>query len=113
VDNRRYAQRARTIADRVAGLAEVERATCIINRETAMIGVQFRNQYKGRLTDRIKRRIEDTAMAADPRIRRVVVTSDPDIVARIRDVFENVGRGRPLSGLKREIDEIFNRIQPL
>ena len=113
VDNQRYSERARRIADRVADLKEAETATCIIDRNTAMIGVQFKDQYKGRMTDVVKRRIEDTAMAADRRIRRVMVTSDPDMIARIEDIFKNIGRGRPLSGLKREIDEIFNRIQPL
>lgn len=104
--------RAEEIADAVADEKEIESATCIITGDTAMIGVQFDDQYKGELTDKIKKKVEEVAKRADKDIDRVVVTADPDIVSRIEDIFEDIGEGRPLSGFAREINELLNRIQP-
>ena len=56
VDNRQYTDRAAKIANKVADLNEVESATCVITGNTAMIGVQFSDQYKGKMTDAIKKR---------------------------------------------------------
>jgi YhcN/YlaJ family sporulation lipoprotein len=77
-----------------------------------MVGVQFNQQYKGDLTDQIKKKVDRTVKDQDDRISRVIVTADPDIVARIEDIFKQIGEGRPLSGFTKEINELINRIQP-
>lgn len=112
VDNRQYVNRARRIADNVADLKEIESATCVISGNTAIIGVQFSEQYKGKMTDEIKKKIDQVVKKTDTRISRVAVTADPDLVSRIRDIFRDIGRGRPLSGFVKEINELLNRIQP-
>ncbi|MDN5277383.1 MAG: hypothetical protein PWR01_1348 [Clostridiales bacterium] len=112
VDNRQYMNRARRIADNVADLKEIESATCVISGNTAIIGVQFSKQYKGKMTDEIKKKIDQVVKKTDTRINRVAVTADPDLVSRIRDIFRDIGRGRPLSGFVKEINELLNRIQP-
>ena len=105
-------QRAEEIANKVSDLREIESATCLITGNTAMVGVQFNQQYKGDLTDQIKKKVDRTVKDQDDRISRVIVTADPDIVARIEDIFKQIGEGRPLSGFTKEINELINRIQP-
>lgn len=112
VDNRQYTDRAAKIANKVADLNEVESATCVITGNTAMIGVQFSDQYKGKMTDAIKKKIDQVVKKTDPRIDRVAVTADPDVVNRIRDIFRDIGKGKPISGFAEEINELLNRIQP-
>lgn len=112
VDNTQYVNRARRIADKVADLNEIESATCVISGNTAMIGVQFSKQYKGQMTDALKGKIDRLVKETDARINRVAVTADPDLVSRIRDMFRDIGRGRPVSGFVKEINELLNRIQP-
>jgi YhcN/YlaJ family sporulation lipoprotein len=105
-------QRAEEIANKVSDLREIESATCLITGNTAMVGVQFNQQYKGDLTDQIKKKVDRTVKDQDDRISRVIVTADPDIVTRIEDIFKQIGEGRPLSGFTKEINELINRIQP-
>ncbi|SFP81947.1 YhcN/YlaJ family sporulation lipoprotein [Caldicoprobacter faecalis] len=112
VDNRQYVDRARRIADNVADLKEIQSATCVISGNTAIIGVQFSEQYKGKMTDEIKKKIDQVVKRTDTRINRVAVTADPDMVSRIQDIFRDIGRGRPLSAFVKEINELLNRIQP-
>ncbi len=112
VNNSQYMVRARRIADKVADLKEIDSATCIISGNTAIIGVQFGEQYKGKMTDEIKKKIDQVVKKTDARINRVAVTADPDLVSRINDIFKDIGQGRPLSGFVKEINELLNRIQP-
>ncbi|MFO7296524.1 MAG: YhcN/YlaJ family sporulation lipoprotein [Caldicoprobacter sp.] len=111
-DNSQYMDRARRIADKVADLKEIRSATCIISGTTAIIGVQFDQQYKGKITDEIKKKIDQVVKKTDTRINRVAVTADPDLVSRIQDIFKDIGQGKPLSGFVKEINELLNRIQP-
>ncbi|HZK34315.1 MAG TPA: YhcN/YlaJ family sporulation lipoprotein [Bacillota bacterium] len=105
-------QRAESISNEVSNLDEVESATCIITGNTAMVGVQFSQQYRGEMTDQIKKTVDRTVRDNDDRISRVVVTADPDLVTRIEDIFRQTGEGRPLSGFTKEVNELINRIQP-
>ena len=111
-DNRQYTERARRIANKVADIDDIESAACVITGNTAMIGVQFNEQYKGKMTDAIKKKIDQVVKQADTRIDRVAVTTDPDVVSRIRDIFRDIGQGKPVSGFAKEINELLNRIQP-
>lgn len=104
--------RAEKIADVAADQKEVESASCLITGDTAMVGLQFNKQYKGELTDDIKEQVDEKVREADTRIKRVVVTADPDLVSRIEEMFEDIGNGKPLSGFADEINEMINRINP-
>ncbi|HHU49511.1 MAG: YhcN/YlaJ family sporulation lipoprotein [Caldicoprobacterales bacterium] len=104
--------RAQRIADAAARQKEVQSASCVITGNTAMVGLQFNKQYKGKLTNAIKRQVEKRIKDTDDRINRVVVTADPDMVSRIEEIFEEIGNGRPISGFTKELNEMINRINP-
>ena len=104
--------RAEKLADVAAEQKEVESASCLITGDTAMVGVQFSKQYKGELTNNIKEEVDKKVREADKRIKRVVVTADPDLVSRIEEIFDDIGNGKPLSGFANELNEMINRINP-
>ena len=104
--------RARKIADAAARQRDVKSATCVLTGNTAMIGVQFNKQFKGKMTDAIKADVEKKAKQADNRITRGVVTADPDMVSRIKGIFKDIGNGKPISGFTDELNEMMNRITP-
>src|SRR5699024_10330252 len=52
-DDRTRTDEAEKISNEVADLKEIDSATCVITGDTAMVGVQFDDQYKGELTDDI------------------------------------------------------------
>lgn len=104
--------RAKKIANAAAKQKEVDSAACVITGNTAMIGVQFNAQYKGDLTNAIKKQVEKRVKDADNKITRVVVTADPDMVSRLKEIFVDIGKGRPISGFAEELNEMINRINP-
>jgi YhcN/YlaJ family sporulation lipoprotein len=104
--------RAEKIANAAARQKEVQSASCVITGNTAMVGLQFNKQYKGKLTNAIKRQVEKRVRDTDERINRVVVTADPDLVSRIEEIFQEIGKGRPVSGFAEELREMINRINP-
>lgn len=103
--------RAERIADAVANMEEVRSATVVITDTTALVGVTLARNTNDVATD-LKRRIEDVVTQTDREIDRVAVTADPDLITRIRNVADETGRGRPLSGFGREVEEIIRRIIP-
>ncbi|MFU0800857.1 MAG: YhcN/YlaJ family sporulation lipoprotein [Xylanivirga thermophila] len=111
-DNKSYMDRANKIADKVASLKEIESSTCVITGNTAMVGVQFNKQYKGKTTDDIKDQVDKVVKNTDKKIDRVVVSADPDVVKRLEDMLTDIGKGKPISGFAKEMNELLNRIQP-
>lgn len=104
--------RADKIVKEVVKLEEIRSATVVISENTAVIGVNLRNKETGELDRKLERKIEDVVKQADKDIDRVAVTADPDIFTRIENIAKEAGRGRPLSGFGREIEEIITRIIP-
>ncbi len=111
-------------ADRVAAcLAKeavkvkgVDKAYVVIDttgaRPNAYVGVNLTPDVKGTETNRVKNEVERKLKAAEPRLSTVNVTSDPDLVKRIRDLASSIAKGKPITGLADEIKELGRRIKP-
>lgn len=104
--------RARTIAQKVNDLSEVDRASCLITGNTAIVGVDMKNNVKGQMTTELKQKIETKVKNTDSRIKNVAVTADPDLATRIKTLTTDIENGRPISGFANEIQEILRRITP-
>ena len=105
--------RANFIAKKITDLNEVDKASVLITGNTALVGVEIKNNIQGKLTTDLKRRIETSVKNTDTRIKNVAVTADPDLATRIRDMVFDIERGRPLTGFAVEIKEILRRITPV
>jgi YhcN/YlaJ family sporulation lipoprotein len=105
--------RANFIAKKVTDLNEVDKASALITGDTALVGVEIKNNIKGQMTTDLKRRIETTVKNTDSRIKNVAVTADPNLSTRIRDMVFDIENGKPLSGFAVEIKEILRRITPV
>lgn len=115
VDNRtinNMSDRADRIKKEVENVRDVKTAIVVITERTALVGVNLTSGTKGELNSKIKKEVEDAVKKADKDITRVSVTADPDIFTRIENVARDIGKGRPLSGLGTEIEEIVRRITP-
>ncbi len=104
--------RADTIANKVANLKEVNDCTVIISGNTAIVGVDMKNQVEGNLTTDLKKKIENTVRNADKDIRNVTVTADADLFQRIQNIGRDIRGGKPISGFGEEIEEIIRRVTP-
>lgn len=104
--------RAKQIAKDIAQEKDIQSASCVVTGDTALVGLQFEKQYKGDVTDTIKKSVEKRIKNYEPTIKKVVVTADPDLLSRIKTMATDIGNGKPLSGFTTEIEEIIRRINP-
>ncbi|NLW17069.1 MAG: hypothetical protein GX033_05410, partial [Firmicutes bacterium] len=79
-----------TVADRVVKLVnampEVKSSYALVVGNVAMVGVDLRDQLSGDKENELKSRISANTKKEIPELAEVWVTSDPDLVTRIRDL---------------------------
>ncbi|MGB9791273.1 MAG: YhcN/YlaJ family sporulation lipoprotein [Thermacetogeniaceae bacterium] len=106
----------RAIAERIAReavkVSGVREATVVISGRTAYIGLNLNPNVEKNRTATIKKTVADKAKAAEPSLVRVNVTSDPDLVARLKRIADGIKKGKPVSSFASELAEIERRITP-
>lgn len=106
----------RAMADRVAReavrVSGVKEATVVISGRTAYIGLTLNPNVKKTRTITIKKVVADRVRTAEPSLTRVNVTSDPDLVARLKRISDGIKKGKPVSSFASELAEIDRRITP-
>ncbi len=107
---------ARQMADRVAREAAkvpgVRRATVVISGKTAFVGLDLKANVEKSRTTAIKNEVVRRVTAAESGLTTVNVTSDPDLVARLRRIADGIKKGKPVSSFASELAEISRRIAP-
>ena len=111
-DPREDARRADRLEDRIEDMKEVKDVTVVVNGSTAYIGIDMDAKLQGRLTDTLKQKVVDRAKEVDKMLTQVYVSADSDTVTRLEELAEDIEDGKPISGIIREIDEMFRRPAP-
>ncbi|NLX63103.1 MAG: YhcN/YlaJ family sporulation lipoprotein [Tissierellia bacterium] len=104
---------ARKIANRVEDIEGINRAYVLISGDTAIVGVNMDNEAEGQITRDLKDRIERVVKKVDNDIDNVSITADPDLLTRIRNMFEDIDEGNPIEGFANQFEEILRRITPI
>lgn len=103
-------------ADRVTrivnAMSEVKMSSALIIGNVALVGVDLRDKLSGDQENRLKEQISTDTKRQIPELAEVWVTSDPDLLTRIRDLAARISRGEPVTGLFDEIDTIVKKLQP-
>lgn len=106
----------RSMADRLAReavkVSGVKDATVVISGRTAYIGLTLNPGVAKARTTAIKRDVANRAKAVEPSLIKVNVTSDPDLVARLKRIADGIKKGKPVSSFASELAEIERRIIP-
>ncbi|HOV79888.1 MAG TPA: YhcN/YlaJ family sporulation lipoprotein [Bacillota bacterium] len=105
----RIASNLSSAAARVSG---VNRATVVIAGTTAYVGIDQKAGLEKGQTERIKEEVSSEVKKAEPRLTAVFVSSDPDVVTRLRRIADGVASGQPVSAFDSELAEIAKRISP-
>jgi len=102
-------------ADHLAELAEavngVKNARAVVLGRFAVVGIDVDKDLERSEVGTIKYAVAE-ALRQDPQGVRAVVTADPDLAARIREISEDIRRGRPVSGFANELADIVGRLMP-
>jgi YhcN/YlaJ family sporulation lipoprotein len=110
--NTDLSKRADRIAKNVTKLNDVNSTTVVISGNTALVGVDIKDNVEGKITNNLKRRVEKTVRDTDKNITNVSITADADLYRRISNMATDIKNGRPISGFANEIQEILRRITP-
>lgn len=108
-------QSPQAIANRLVRIAitvpNVKGANAIVIGKYTLVGIDLEPTLDRGRVGTIKYTVAE-ALKEDPQGANALVTADPDIVQRIRELSEDVRRGHPVGGLMEELAEIAARIAP-
>jgi YhcN/YlaJ family sporulation lipoprotein len=106
---------ANQISQRLVHLASdvpgVHDATAVVAGDYAVVGIDVDNKLDRTRVGSIKNAVTN-ALKNDPYGANAVVTSDPDIIQRLRNMGQHIRNGRPISGVADELAAIVERIMP-
>lgn len=106
------AERANYLANAVERIDGVDRAAVVITNNTALVGIDLKDNVEGNMTTQMKNEVERVVRNTDRRIVNVQVTADADLYRRINNIARDINNGRPIQGFDDEIREIIRRITP-
>jgi YhcN/YlaJ family sporulation lipoprotein len=111
----KYNRSAQAVANRMVDLAtkvpQVRGATAISIGKYTVVGINVDPTLDRGRVGTIKYTVAQ-ALQKDPQGSRAIVTADPDVIQRIRELNEDIKQGRPLAGISNELADIVARLSP-
>ncbi|GGA32337.1 putative lipoprotein YlaJ [Kroppenstedtia guangzhouensis] len=102
---------ARRLVEIANGMPQVEGATALVVGRYTIVGLDLDPTLDRGRSATVKYSVAE-ALEEDPQGANALVTADPDLVQRIRELSDDINKGRPISGLADELAEIAGRISP-
>lgn len=110
-----YDQSSQAKAERLVQLASrvknVNDATAIVLGRYAVVGIDVKATLDRPEVGVIKYTVAE-ALKEDPQGANALVTADPDIVQRLREMRDDIRNGRPIAGITEELADIVGRLIP-
>lgn len=110
-----YNQSSQAKAQRLVQLAtrvkNVNDATAVVLGRYAVVGIDVKAALDRPEVGVIKYSVAE-ALKEDPQGATAIVTADPDIVQRLREMTADMQQGRPIAGIMEELADIVGRIIP-
>lgn len=103
--------RANEIANEIAALPEVDRASVVIDNDTALVGCSLRGDTQGTMTNALRQKIRGIVQE-NTNVTDVSVTTDPDMTSRIQTMSNNILQGNPIENFADEIRNLIRDISP-
>lgn len=91
-------------------LSEVDDAYVITVGDTALVGLEFENQYQGGTDDRLKKMVLARLQTVDKNIAKVAVTSDEPLVTGIEALTEALKSASSLEDLNKRAEEMLKQL---
>ncbi|WHH58879.1 YhcN/YlaJ family sporulation lipoprotein [Petroclostridium sp. X23] len=101
---------AQNIANQLSAMDNVEDATVVISGNTALVGVDIKDNYNNH--EQLKSNMVQKVKSMAPNVTNVAITESPDLYERITNLSRDMRNGTVMQGLSNEFTEIVNRITP-
>lgn len=92
-------------------VAGVRNATAIVSGNTAYIGLELQPGME-KQAGLIAREVAKRVKSATTSLKLVYVASNPDLVARVKQVADGMKQGKPVSSFSGDLMEIARRVKP-
>ncbi|MGD8189989.1 YhcN/YlaJ family sporulation lipoprotein [Brevibacillus ginsengisoli] len=110
-----YNQSSQAKAQRLAELASrvknVNGATAVVLGRYAVVGINIKPTLERSEVGVVKYSVAE-ALKEDPQGANAIVTADPAIVQRLREMGADIRQGRPVTGIMEELGDIVGRLMP-
>lgn len=101
---------AERIGDAVERLSEVDDAEVVIQNGRVLVAVEFEDQYRAGLDDRMKKMITDAVQGVDDSLTDIQITDDDTLYGQIKNLGERVGQATGLDELADDFGDLWDRI---
>jgi YhcN/YlaJ family sporulation lipoprotein len=102
---------SRHLVSLATGIPGVEDATAVVLGPYAVVGIDVNRKLDNSRVGSIKYSVAE-ALRSDPNGKNAVVTADPDLVERLREMGREIRQGHPIGGIARELAAIVGRLMP-
>ncbi|PTX65069.1 YhcN/YlaJ family sporulation lipoprotein [Melghirimyces profundicolus] len=102
---------ARRMVKIATQMPQVKSATSVVIGGYTLVGINLDPTLDRSRSGTVKYAVAQ-ALHEDPQGANALVTADPDLVQRIRELADDLNKGRPVAGLAEELADIAARISP-
>lgn len=103
---------AKRLSDEAEKIDGVKSATVVVSDSTALVGLETDSTLEASKTKEVKDKVIKKLKEKDKSLKDVTVTTDPNLITRMKKVAKGVEEGRPLSEFTKEVEEITRRMSP-
>jgi len=104
-------ERANYLAGLASDIPHVKNATAVVAGDYAIIGIDVDKDLDRSKVGSIKYSVAES-IKHDPLGAGAVVVADPDINARLKEIKDDMSKGRPIQGIINELADITGRLMP-
>jgi YhcN/YlaJ family sporulation lipoprotein len=102
---------SRHLVGLATGIPGVEDATAVVLGPYAVVGIDVNRKLDNSRVGSIKYSVAE-ALKNDPNGKNAVITADPDVVERLRQMGKQIRQGHPIGGIANELAGIVGRLMP-
>lgn len=103
------------IAEEVERLSEIDDAQVVVMGDTAIVAVEFDDQYRGEMTTRIQDMVKTRVQNVNKNVKNVRVTSDPGLFTTVGNMAQRLTGGtvKALDEIGDEFKTMLDKIVPI
>lgn len=98
------------VADKIAGMEEVERANVIVTDHNAYVAVELKEGTSA--SEGLETKIADEARATNGDFNNVYVSTNPDFAKQFNEYGEKIRANEPVEGFFKEFSDTVKRVFP-
>lgn len=111
VDRKNGQQISKHLVELASSVPNVNDATAVVIGNYALVGIDVDEDIDRSQAGTIKYSVAE-ALKTDPYGAKAVVIADPDLNARLKEIADDIRKGKPIRGIMNELADISGRLMP-